>query len=79
MTEIETINFYSPTKFINFLKDQYENYKLIRAVCYFEGDDSFKNRFNKLCVKPLFITLESTSKNNNIYLNYNKINNLFGD
>ena len=79
MTEIETINFYSPNKFINFLKDKYENYKFIRAVCYFEGDDSFKNRFNKLCVKPLFITLETTNKNNNIYLNYNKINNLFGD
>ena len=79
MTEIETSNFYSPFKFINFLKDKYVNYKFIRAVCYFEGDDSFKNRFNKLCAKPLFITLETANKNNNIYLNYKKINNLFGD
>ena len=79
MTEIETINFYSPNKFINFLKDKYVNNKFIRAVCYFDGDDSFKIRFNKLCVKPLFITLESANKKNNIYLNYNNINNLFGD
>ena len=79
MTEIETSNFYSPSKFINFLNDKYVNNKFIRAVCYFEGDDSFKNRFNKTCVKPLFITLESENKKNNIYLNYDKINKLFGD
>ena len=79
MTEIETINFYSPNKFINFLNDKYVDNKFIRAVCYFEGGDSFKNRFNKTCVKPLFITLESANKKNNIYLNYNNINNLFGD
>ena len=71
--------FYSPCKFINFINDKYKNNKFIRAVCYFEGDETFKNRFNKTCVKPLFITLESANKRNNVYLNYNKINKLFGN
>ncbi len=75
----ETNNFYSTTKFTNFIKNKYDNNKFIRAVCYFEGDAAFKNKFNKICVKPLFITLEASNKRSNIYLNYNKINNLFGD
>ena len=75
----ETNNFYSTTRFINFINDKYKNNKFIRAVCYFEGDVAFKNKYNKICAKPLFITLESVNKKNNIYLNYNKINNLFGD
>lgn len=56
-----------------------KNNKFIRAVCYFEGDTAFKNKFNKICCKPLFITLEGTNKRNNIYLSYNKINSLFND
>ena len=83
MTDFESSTesniFYSPCKFINFINDKYKNNKFIRAVCYFESNDAFKNRFNKICAKPLFITLESENKRNNIYLNYNKINNLFGD
>lgn len=74
----ESNNFFSTSRFINFIKDKYKN-KFIRAVCYFEGDNAFKNKFNKVCCKPLFITLEETNKRNNIYLNYNKINSLFGD
>lgn len=72
-------NFYSPTKLVSFINDTYKNNKFVKAVIYFEGEKVFKNKFDKYCCKPLFITLESNNKKNNVFINYNKIIKLFGD
>lgn len=80
MSNQDTINnFYSTTKFFNFIKDTYPNNKFTKAVLYFEGEHVFKNKFDKYCCKPLFITLESSNKKNNVFINYNKIIKMFGD
>lgn len=80
MSNQDTIsNFYSTTKFVNFIKDTYPNNEFTKAVLYFEGVQVFKNKFDKYCCKPLFITLESANKKGNVYLNVNKITSLFGD
>lgn len=72
-------NFYSTTKFINYLNSKFKDNNFTKAICYFEGKDTFKNRFNKCCCKPLFITLESKNKKDYKHIKFSKIEELFGD
>ena len=45
--------FFSITKFVEFMNDKYNNPS--GAIVYFEASQSFMNKFDKVCVKPVMI------------------------
>lgn len=63
----------SVTKFVNFINDHFEH-KIDSAILFFEGDAAFKNQFNNICIKPVFIQLNSEERQ---YINHKKILELF--
>ena len=65
--------FKSVTKFVDAIKEEYDSVKT--AILYFENDDAFKNQFDKICIKPVFIQLKKKTKS--ITLTNQKINDLF--
>lgn len=69
-------HFVSITKFVEFINNNINFENIIKSICYFEGDEMFKNKYEKQCVKPLFIEL--ISKNGDIkYISHKEILNLF--
>ena len=45
--------FFSITKFVEFMNNKYNNPS--GAIVYFEASQSFMNKFDKICVKPVMI------------------------
>ena len=71
-----TTQFFSITKFVEFMHNKYPN--STAASVYFESSDTFKNKFNKICIKPVFITIHQgllTTRNH--YLKHEAIINVF--
>ena len=71
-----TTQFYSITKFVEFMHNIYPD--STSAFVYFESSDTFKNKFNKICIKPVFITIhQGLTTTRNLYLKHQGIINLF--
>ena len=71
-----TTQFYSITKFVEFMHNIYPDSS--SAFVYFESSDTFKNKFNKICIKPVFITIhQGLTTTRNLYLKHQGIINLF--
>ena len=51
----QDVKFFSVSKFVEFMKTKYENIDYMFA--YFETSSAFKNRFGRICVKPVFFKL----------------------
>lgn len=49
--------YYSVVQIVEFFKDIYPGYD--NAVVYFENKDSFKNKFERLCVLPVLVQLKN--------------------
>ena len=45
--------FFSIAKFVEFMNNKYNNPS--GAIVYFEASQSFMNKFDKICVKPVMI------------------------
>ena len=72
-----TTQFFSITKFVEFMHNIYPD--STAAFVYFESSDTFKNKFNKICIKPVFITIhQGLTTTRNLYLKHKGIINLFG-
>ena len=71
-----TTQFFSITKFVEFMHDKYPD--STAASVYFESSDTFKNKFNKICIKPVFITIhQGLPTTRNHYLKHEAIINVF--
>ena len=71
-----TTQFFSITKFVEFMHNKYPN--STAASVYFESSDTFKNKFNKICIKPVFITIhQGLPTTRNHYLKHEAIINVF--
>ena len=68
----QAIKFCSITKFVNFMKFKYSDLKGL--IVYFEAGNMFKNKFGKLCIKPVMLKLTT---NKDEYLKHQKILDLF--
>ena len=73
MSEIRV--YQSITKFVEFMKEHLDD-QTKNVTAYFDGDDVFKNQFNNICVKPIFI--KATYDSENKYLSHKKIIEIFG-
>jgi len=72
---VQSIKFLSVSKFVNFINENQlaENIKNVKI--YYKGSYTFKNKFNDLCVKPVYIIIFTDSKP--VYLNHEKLLSLF--
>ena len=71
-----TTQFFSITKFVEFMHNIYPDSS--SAFVYFESSNVFKNKFNKICIKPVFITIhQGLTTTRNLYLKHQGIINLF--
>lgn len=57
---METVSFCSVNKFVDYCSQNFKNYT--SAVLYFENKDAFKNQYERLCIKPVFIQLKNDKK-----------------
>lgn len=73
MSEIRV--YQSITKFVEFMKEHLDD-QIKNVTAYFDGDDVFKNQFNNICVKPIFIKVTYDTENK--YLSHKKIIEMFG-
>ena len=64
--------FFSITKFVEFMNDKYNNPS--GAIVYFEASQSFMNKFDKICVKPVMIKVQ---KLKDIYIKHEDIIKMF--
>ena len=72
---LSTIKFLSVSKFVNFINEQKlaENIKNVKL--YYKGTYTFKNKFDNMCIKPIYIILFTNSKP--VYINHEKLLYLF--
>ena len=68
---LESIKFFTVTKFVNFINEHKlaENIKSVRL--YYKGTYTFKNKFNDMCIKPIYIIIFTNSKP--VYINHEKL------
>ena len=64
--------FFSITKFVEFMNDKYNNPS--GAIVYFEASQSFMNKFDKICVKPVMIKVQ---KLKDVYIKHEDIIKMF--
>ena len=64
--------FFSITKFVEFMNDKYNNPSGV--IVYFEASQSFMNKFDKICVKPVMIKVQ---KLKDIYIKHEDIIKMF--
>lgn len=62
MTQLAIFN--SVNKFVENINEKFDNVK--SAVLYFEKDEAFRNQYDRICVRPVFITLKKETKNINL-------------
>ena len=64
MTQSQPLAYRSITKFVDIIRKYVkQNHSIypISANLYFEGKDSFNNKYKQLCIKPIFIELFTVS------------------
>ena len=64
--------FFSITKFVEFMNNKYNNPS--GAIVYFEASQSFMNKFDKICVKPVMIKVQ---KLKDVYVKHEDISKMF--
>ena len=64
--------FFSIAKFVEFMNNKYNNPS--GAIVYFEASQSFMNKFDKICVKPVMIKVQ---KLKDIYIKHEDIIKMF--
>lgn len=62
MTQLTIYN--SVNKFVENINEKFDDVK--SAVLYFEKDEAFRNQYDRICVRPVFITLKRETKNINL-------------
>lgn len=61
----DSFNQSSVNQFVEYVKRNYSD--INTATLYFENNDAFKNdKFDRLCIKPIFIQLKSDKKSFNL-------------
>lgn len=84
--QAQTLKFFSISKFVEFMRkrgDKQEPKELYTgAVLYYEGHDAFKNKYGKICVKPVLIELHKYDGHvegciKNIYIKHQQILDMF--
>ena len=68
---LETMEFFSVTKFVNYIIENKLAKNIKKAKLYYKGTYTFKNKFNDMCVKPIYLILFTDSKP--VYINHEKI------
>ena len=68
---LESIKFFSISKFVEFINEQKlaENIKSVRL--YYKGTYTFKNKFNDMCIKPIYLIIFNDAKP--VYINHEKL------
>ena len=64
--------FFSIAKFVEFMNNKYNNPS--GAIVYFEASQSFMNKFDKICVKPVMIKVQ---KLKDVYVKHEDIIKMF--
>ena len=67
-----TTKTFSITKFVEFMNDKYNNPSGV--IVYFEASQSFTNKFDKICVKPVMIKVQ---KLKDVYIKHEDIIKMF--
>ena len=59
--QAQTLKFFSISKFVEYMRnranEQTPKELYTGATLYYEGHDAFKNKYGKICVKPVFMVL----------------------
>ena len=70
------VKFLSISKFVEFMNNKIPNIK--GAMVYFEGSNMFKNKFGKLCIKPVMLKLtKGLTTEKDEYIKHQKILDMF--
>lgn len=64
--------FASTTRFVDFVKKNFRG-SFGSAILFFENDQTYKNQFDRVCIRPVFITLKGKGKQKNVYLTHKQI------
>ena len=80
--QAQTLKFFSISKFVEFMHNRgiEQNPKELytRASLYYEGHDAFKNKYGKICVKPVFMVLHKHDASiKKIYIKHQQILDMF--
>lgn len=72
----ESVCFYSITKFVEFMKSKFSH--SVGAIVYFEASNMFKNKFGKLCIKPVMLKVQiGVTTDKDVYIKHQKIIDMF--
>ena len=84
--QAQTLKFFSISKFVEFMRkrsdEQTPKELYTGASLYYEGHDAFKNKYGKICVKPVLIELRKYDAREftgikNIYIKHQQILDMF--
>ena len=85
MQQAQTLKFFSISKFVEYMRkkgiEQTPKEEYIGASLYYEGHDAFKNKYGKVCVKPVLIELRKCDGHEyiikKIYIKHQQILDMF--
>lgn len=69
----QPLKFFSISKFVELMKEKNRSY--MSASVYFESSDTFKNKFGKICIKPVMLQLSTLGKHE--YIKHQQILDMF--
>ena len=79
--QAQTLKFFSISKFVEFMRnranEQTPKELYTGASLYYEGHDAFKNKYGKICVKPVLIELRKFDGIKKIYIKHQQILDMF--
>ena len=79
--QAQTLKFFSISKFVEFMRkrsdEQNPKELYTGASLYYEGHDAFKNKYGKICVKPVLIELRKCDGIKKIYIKHQQILDMF--
>ena len=85
MQQAQTLKFFSISKFVEFMRNRGDKQTpkelYTGATLYYEGHDAFKNKYGKVCVKPVLIELRKCDGHEfvikKIYIKHQQILDMF--
>ena len=84
--QAQTLKFFSISKFVEYMRnranEQTPKELYTGATLYYEGHDAFKNKYGKICVKPVLLELRKYDAREftgikNIYIKHQQILDMF--
>ena len=81
--QAQTLKFFSISKFVEYMRnrgiEQTPKELYTGASLYYEGHDAFKNKYGKICVKPVLIELRKCDGHvvKKIYIKHQQILDMF--